>query len=230
MRLAYRHIVPATLSLALFGFAPAAAHAALIPYTYDYDQAAMTASGTTFYSGNNGSPNHIADSYSSETVLNDGVFGTSEALPATAWNEGNFELYENSGSLKISQPALTLNFANSFDITQLVVSYAVRQDSGVHAPSSLTITDGVHSTTYTGFNDSTYTVGGGEARLATIDLTGLGLTGSSLHLSFSGNGQYVGLSEITASGDTIITIPEPAAAGLLGTGVLGLAALRRRKA
>jgi len=60
-------------------------------------------------------------------------------------------------------------------------------------------------------------------------VSGPGFTGGTVQISLgTGKGFFSGSVEI-GSGDTLVTVPEPSTLGMLGTGLVGLAGLVRRK-
>ena len=80
----------------------------------------------------------------------------------------------------------------------------------------VTLADGTHNYTLSGAVIGTL-IGGGSANGATLQLT-----------INTGKGFFNGSTEIS-SGDTNIVVPEPGTLGLLGSGLLGIAGLVRRK-
>ena len=81
----------------------------------------------------------------------------------------------------------------------------------------LTAADGSHNYTLTGAISGTWTATGATVVGATTQIT-----------LNTGKGFFSGTVDIS-SGDTNIVIPEPGTLGLLGTGLLGIAGLVRRK-
>ncbi len=81
----------------------------------------------------------------------------------------------------------------------------------------ITLANGTHNYTLTGTVIGTW-LGGGTVEGATIQLT-----------INTGKGFFNGMTNIS-SGDTNITVPEPGTLGLLGTGLIGLAGMLRKKA
>jgi hypothetical protein len=83
--------------------------------------------------------------------------------------------------------------------------------------SLITAADGSHNYTLTGAISGTWTATGATVVGATTQIT-----------VNTGKGFFSGTVDIS-SGDTNIVIPEPGTLGLLGTGLLGIAGLVRRK-
>lgn len=81
----------------------------------------------------------------------------------------------------------------------------------------VTLANGTHNYTLSGTISGTW-LGGGTVQGATIQLT-----------INTGKGFFNGMTNIS-SGDTNITVPEPGTLGLLGTGLIGLAGMLRKKA
>jgi PEP-CTERM motif len=80
----------------------------------------------------------------------------------------------------------------------------------------VTLANGTHNYTLTGSVSGTW-LGGGTVEGATVQLT-----------INTGKGFFNGMTNIS-SGDTNITVPEPGTLGLLGTGLIGLAGMLRKK-
>jgi hypothetical protein len=78
----------------------------------------------------------------------------------------------------------------------------------------------------------TYTLSGptgmGPAVLAGMTASGFKTTGVTMQLSVTTIGFFNGAVGLS-SGDTNIVVPEPGSLGLLGTGLIGLAGVVRRK-
>ncbi|MFZ0416806.1 MAG: PEP-CTERM sorting domain-containing protein [Candidatus Sulfotelmatobacter sp.] len=80
----------------------------------------------------------------------------------------------------------------------------------------ITLANGTHNYTLTGSLEGTW-LGGSTVQGATVQLT-----------INTGRGFFNGSTNIS-SGDTNIVVPEPGTLGLLGTGLIGLAGILRRK-
>jgi hypothetical protein len=81
----------------------------------------------------------------------------------------------------------------------------------------VTLANGTHNYTLTGTVSGSW-MGGATVEGATVQLT-----------INTGKGFFNGMTNIS-SGDTNITVPEPGTLGLLGTGLIGLAGMLRKKA
>lgn len=89
-----------------------------------------------------------------------------------------------------------------------------------HGPVSwamITLANGTHNYTLTGDIQGTWLNGSGSVYGATVQLT-----------INTGKGFFNGMTNIS-SGDTNIVVPEPGSLSLLGTGLIGLAGVIRRK-
>ncbi len=167
--------------------------------------------------------------------LTDGVFGSDNWLGSgqyRAWND----TYGPSDS-GVAQPRLTFDLGGSYNLAAVTVHYMVDYWPGTlqnfHAPDSVTAafsTTGIGgpfggSLLLTGFDNSEFNGAGtgvGEARFATFDLGGV--TASAVQLDFLTDAEWIGLSEITFT-----AVPEPSTSALLGSGILAMLALRRRR-
>jgi len=164
------------------------------------------------------------------------------ALPMAAYANG-IDFSNQSGSISGSASGLSL-MSTIVSVTGLsgftsgtisIMTGALTSGSlasgGTFGPGTLTITSNIFSRTFTFTSASwilePFTVGGSHEYV--LDLGFAAGNGSAFQTSIvTGSGFFVSTASI-ASGDTIFVTPEPGTLGLLGTGLVGVAGLVRRK-
>ncbi|MEI6675635.1 MAG: family 20 glycosylhydrolase [Verrucomicrobiota bacterium] len=150
-----------------------------VDYTYTYDDASAIPEN---YGGGYG------ETRATPHLLNDGQ-------TSGLWGGEGMALYFGNdylGHPAAYWPAITLTVAQAPAAYEaLKIWHYGGGSAGVHAPASLTVTDNYgHSTTFTGFPDNAPAI---------TDVPITNMQGSSLHLRFTGTGEFVGLNEIRVS-------------------------------
>jgi len=144
--------------------------------------------------------------YGDPSALTDGVITPSSTGTAIYFTEGGI-IYQLVGD-EHPQPGLTLEMASPANLDRIDVHYFVKQNVAVDAPDTLDVTvNGDAVPQFSGFDNSSNTNGGGDARIASIDLAGY--FGNSIHLDFrnftgllNSSGSWTGLSEIEVFADS----------------------------
>lgn len=157
------------------------------------------------------------------------TFTGAEISPPGSYSSGAFAytlsaaggLYSNGDFIGTNLPndALTITFTGA-PVTAIGGNFYATNISDIFQSVAITATlSNGTSTTYTPGSTATF-------RGVTTDLA---IT--SLILSAPGAGLYVGLDNFFVGTAAVTsTVPEPASLGLLGAGLIGLAAMRRRRA
>lgn len=147
--------------------------------------------------------------------LIDGVLG----VDSWAANLGNGAAYEWVG-WRLANPVATFTFAQAQTITQVRVGINNQQTGGVFGP------------TFASFAGTDFNLTGNEVTPGTrgwLTLDG-SWTGDQFTLSLAdiGDARWIFVDEVEFIGTPNGEVPEPATFGLLATGVIGLAVVRRR--
>jgi hypothetical protein len=168
------------------------------------------------------------------------------ALPMAAWADSNIDIGNFGGTLSVSTSGVTLTNSTVLKIGPTMGSNlgTVSLTTGAFSGSLATGgTFGAGTFTITGngtggfpngvifsgtFTDITWTKLGNHNFILSGTLDGTWFNGT--HFS-GGTSQVVfkGKSFQLSSGDTSLSVPEPGTLGLLGTGLVGIAGLIRRK-
>jgi len=170
------------------------------------------------------------------------------ALPTAALANSMVDYSNSTGTISASDSGLSITSTittlsvvggsilqtgnlGTLSITAGAMSSGSAAAGGVFGPGSLTITAAGGGVLFTGtFDSATWakvqTVGGMVEYTLNIVLNGN--RGGSFQTAFFTTGDFTGRGVI-ASGDTFVVVPEPGTMGLLGTGLVGIAGLVRRK-
>jgi hypothetical protein len=175
------------------------------------------------------------------------------ALPATTWAKGTIDLANRGGTITGSNAGLSLtgsvlfgygsatgNLGTVSFTTGAFVGTGSAAMGGTLAPGGTFLitgngTNGVPSgTIFKGtFTSATWSVitlaDGSHQYTLSGAIEGNGRVGATVQLAVvSGKGLFSGTADLS-SGDTSLSVPEPGTLGLLGTGLLGMGGLMRRR-
>ena len=178
------------------------------------------------------------------------------ALPATTWAKGTIDLANRGGTIIGSNAGLQLTGSVLFaygsatgtdlgtvSFTTGAFMTGTPAMGGTLAPGgTFTITGNgsngvpngtIFSGTFSSSSPVTWNVitlaDGSHQYTLTGAIEGNGKVGATVQLAvISGKGLFSGTADLS-SGDTSLSVPEPGTLGLLGTGLLGIAGLMRRR-
>jgi hypothetical protein len=171
------------------------------------------------------------------------------ALPTAALANSILDYSNSTGTISASDSSLSItstittisvlgggvlqtgNNLGTLSITAGAMTSGSAAAGGVFGPGALTITATGGAVLFSGtFSSATWTKGptvGGMVEY-TLNIVLNGDHGGSFQTAFFTTGDFTGRGVI-ASGDTFVVVPEPGTMGLLGTGLVGIAGLVRRK-
>jgi hypothetical protein len=147
--------------------------------------------------------------------LTDGI------IPAADWTAGNPEPWVGweNGQTNGANPTATFFFSGLPTINSVTVWYDNAKGSGgVSAPSAIGVNGISHAVPPS-------LLGGPQA----FTISGLSITASSIDVQFFQSSAWVMIGEVTFDGSSSSATPEPATLALLGSGLLSVAGLLRRK-
>src|ERR1700751_1301133 len=178
------------------------------------------------------------------------------ALPATTWANSTIELTNRGGTITGSSASLSLTGSvliaygsvvgtdlGTVSFTTGAFMTGTPAMGGTLAPGgTFTITGNgsngvpngtIFSGTFSSSSPVTWNVitlaDGSHQYTLTGAIEGNGKVGATVQLAvISGKGLFSGTADLS-SGDTSLSVPEPGTLGLLGTGLLGIAGLMRRR-
>jgi PEP-CTERM motif len=177
------------------------------------------------------------------------------ALPATTWAKGTIDLANRGGTITGSNAGLSLTGSVLFGYGSATgnlgtVSFTtgafIKGDAamgGTLAPGgTFTITGNgtngvpngtIFKGTFSSSSPVTWSVitlaDGSHKYTLMAAIEGNGRVGATVQLAVvSGKGLFSGTADLS-SGDTSLSVPEPGTLGLLGTGLLGMGGLMRRR-
>jgi PEP-CTERM motif len=171
------------------------------------------------------------------------------ALPTAALADSILDYSNSTGSISASDSSLSITSTittvsvvggailqtgdnlGTLSITAGAMTSGSAAAGGVFGPGTLTITATGGATLFSGtFSSATWTKGSTTAGMVryTLNIDLNGNRGGSYQTAYFTTGDFTGRGLI-ASGDTSVVVPEPGTMGLLGTGLVGIAGLVRRK-
>jgi hypothetical protein len=177
------------------------------------------------------------------------------ALPMMAWGSSSIDISNAGGTITGTSAGLSLTGSVLFKVgsavgsnlgsvsftTGAVVSGDLQMGTTVFAPGgTFTITgngtNGVpNGVIFSGtFSSATWTLitladGTHNYQLTGAIVDSKGHVGATTQITVSTGKDFFGGSVSLSSGDTTLSVPEPGTLGLLGTGLLGIAGVMRRK-
>ncbi|OHB56466.1 MAG: hypothetical protein A2Y12_19795 [Planctomycetes bacterium GWF2_42_9] len=128
-------------------------------------------------------------------ILTDGIVTTQANIDAAASNpwgyyvHGGFNDGVIYGQNSATQPGVTFDLGAVYDLSRAEINYVVVGPHAVYPASQVKVSvDGGPVVSFTPFNNSSNTNTYGDARNATIDLSGL--SGRSVHMEFTGGSEW----------------------------------------
>jgi hypothetical protein len=175
------------------------------------------------------------------------------ALPATTWAKSTIDLSNRGGTITGSSAGLSLTGSVLFaygsttgtDLGSVTFTTGAFTSGGADIGGALapggtfTVTGNgtngvpngvIFSGTFTSATWSVITLADGSHQYTLMGaIEGNGRVGATVQLAVvSGKGLFSGTADLS-SGDTSLSVPEPGTLGLLGTGLVGIGGLMRRR-
>lgn len=213
--------------------------------TYDYNPALLPNPDD----GNGEWTWNFAGKDLTQTRLTDGVLGTLDILPGetVAFSNGTWSGYF-AGDGGVGHPRVDLDLGGTYQVKSVEVQYLIEASPFIFAPQPVDFeSDGVidaNAMSIFGSSDGisynpigtsnafepifgpagSIALGTRDARTAVIDFGPAGVAATHIRVDVRTPFNWIFLGEITVN-----QVPEPAALGLIGPGLMGLLVARRRR-